>query len=386
MPPGIAIRPPAASDDPASLDVAASPQEELLPLIRALAGRADVLLLTAIAGNETLAMSPPRAAASPAARNPSRCSGRSRWRRRASAGASAPRRCGTGCAGWRPRAWRASLSSAIRPIAAASASAQTRPSRRPIRCPMRGGRHGRGWTSMPPPRASPAGSTCRYPGGTRLFGGREGLPEVRGRGAFPGIPCRRTGGHRGKDITGGVHLRGARRPARPKHRRWRAGQFDPRRVARPVAEGEDHPVDQRPGVLEHRGVALGAERLRQARDLRSVDLGHVGMPCRRGRDLASDLGTESIAARPQSVALLRQVRRLRPVGDRLDRVCELALHRAQFLLPPGTLPAGARTNRLLSPPSARQSAVPRRASSLGVRYPARTAPQRRSPLLAHGGH
>ena len=51
--PGIAIRP-AAADDLESLYVAAFPQEDLSPLVRALAGRSDVVSLVACAGDDLL--------------------------------------------------------------------------------------------------------------------------------------------------------------------------------------------------------------------------------------------------------------------------------------------------------------------------------------------
>jgi hypothetical protein len=56
---------------------------------------------------------------------------------------------------------------------------------------------------------------------------------------------------------------------------------------------------------------------------------------RRGRRLPPDLDPQGVAPRLQFVELPLQVRRLQPVSDCIDEVRELALHRAQFLLPPG---------------------------------------------------
>lgn len=52
MPPGVAIRPATETDDLAGLYAAVLPQEDLVPLVRALAGRTDGLSLVVLAGDD----------------------------------------------------------------------------------------------------------------------------------------------------------------------------------------------------------------------------------------------------------------------------------------------------------------------------------------------
>ncbi|WP_137123898.1 GNAT family N-acetyltransferase [Roseomonas sp. HF4] len=52
MQPGVVIRPAAETDDLAALYAAAFPREDLVPLVRALAGRGDVLSIVALAGDD----------------------------------------------------------------------------------------------------------------------------------------------------------------------------------------------------------------------------------------------------------------------------------------------------------------------------------------------